>query len=305
VSVADALDRSKGSLLGLAAGDALGTALEFSVRDRSPRVTELNGGGPFDLPPGVWTDDTSMALCLADSLLAKARFDPADVMDRFLRWQREGENSPIGRCFDIGNATAGALRRCELDRQPFAGDPSPRVAGNGSLMRLTPVVIFAQRDPQAAVTLAREQSRLTHAAPEAVDACAFFATLLVEALSGGSPHDILAPRPWAGTPAVAAIAGGSWRGKARSDISSSGYVIHTLEAALWCVGRRASFEDAVIEAANLADDADTVAAVTGQLAGALHGIHGIPARWLDRLAWRERIERSAAALHASAFGERG
>jgi len=292
----DRLNRAQGALLGLVVGDALGTTLEFTARDSKPLVTELVGGGPFGLPPGVWTDDTSMALCLAESLIANSGFNPVDVMNRFVGWWRWGESSPIGRCFDIGTTTASALRRFIDTGEPFAGDPSPQSAGNGSLMRLAPVVVFASGDDAALDRLARQQSQLTHAAPEAIDACALYASLISAALMGGSRHELLSPRPWSGTPAIAAIARGDWRGKERAQIASSGYVVHTLEAALWCIGRHDGFEASVTEAANLADDADTVAATTGQLAGALWGASTIPTRWLEKLAWREKIGQIAMDL---------
>jgi ADP-ribosyl-[dinitrogen reductase] hydrolase len=211
----DRLNRAQGALLGLAVGDALGTTLEFTARDTKPLVTELVGGGPFGLPPGVWTDDTSMALCLAESLIANSGFNPVDVMNRFVGWWRRGESSPIGRCFDIGTTTASALRRFIDTGEPFAGDPSPQSAGNGSLMRLAPVVVFASGDDAALDRLARQQSRLTHAAPEAIDACALYASLISAALMGGSRHELLSPRPWSGTPAIAAsreATGGAKRG---------------------------------------------------------------------------------------------
>ncbi len=290
-------DRCRGALLGLAVGDALGTTLEFSRRDSLPRNVDLVGGGPFHLSPGCWTDDTSMALCLADSLIACRAFDGRDVMERFLRWFHDGENSPTGRCFDIGNATRAALQRYASSGDPIAGDTRPDTAGNGSLMRLAPAVLFAGGEPSLAGELARRQSVLTHGAPEAVEACAYFAQLLSEAITGASCESVLRQRPWASSGGrITEIAEGSWRGLSREEISSSGYVVDTLEAALWCVGRHASFEEAVIEAANLGDDADTVGAVTGQLAGALYGSSAIPQRWLEKLAWRERIEGLADAL---------
>jgi len=289
-------DRALGAFLGLGVGDALGTTLEFSVRDHHPRHTEMTGGGPFRLSPGVWTDDTAMALCLADSLIAHRGLELTDLMRRFVRWWRDGENSATGTCFDIGITTAQALQQFERKGDPRAGSADPSAAGNGSLVRLAPVAIFAAADPDLARTLAREQSATTHAAPECLDACAFLATLLVEALAGATVVEVVRPRDWQGTPAVTALAAGNWRGKSRSAIASSGYVIHTLESALWSVGGALSFEDALITAVNLGGDADTVGAVTAQLAGALWGKSAIPERWLRPLAWREHIEATAIRL---------
>ena len=291
-------DRARGAMLGLAVGDALGTTLEFSTRDQHPHHTEMTGGGPFRLKPGQWTDDTSMALALAESLIAHPGLDARDLMDRFVAWWRTGEYSCTGTCFDIGIATREALSRYASSGNPFSGSTDPRSAGNGSLMRLAPAVLRALDDPAAARRLAAEQSRTTHAAPQTVEACTFFAGLLLAAIQGVPRVELLSPRAWNGDAAITAIAGGDWRGRPRSTIRSSGYVVHTLEAALWAVDRTESFEEALVLAVNLGDDADSVGAVTGQLAGALHGMGGIPARWLEPLAWRERLVALAEALLA-------
>lgn len=296
---AAAKDRAVGALLGLAVGDALGTTLEFAARDSVPRVTDLVGGGPFGLAAGRWTDDASMALCLADSLVeggAERGLDPGDLMRRFVRWWKDGENSATGHCFDIGGTTRAALARFERTGAPLAGSADPRSAGNGSLMRLSPVAIRWRRDLPAAQAAARLQSRTTHGAAEAVEACAYFVELLVEAIGGAPADTVLRPREGRSGGRVAEIAAGSFREKTRDEIASSGYVIHTLEAALWAVSRADSFREAVVEAVNLGDDADTVGAVTGQLAGALWGRSGIPEAWLAKLAWRERFEGLAGRL---------
>lgn len=292
----DPADRARGCLLGLAVGDALGTTLEFSERGTLPRQTEMTGGGPFGLRAGEWTDDTAMALALAESLLARGGLDPRDAMDRFVAWWREGAYSCTGRCFDIGATTAEALGRYRRTGEPFAGSVSEGTAGNGSLMRLAPVALFAPGDAGETDRLAREQSRLTHGAPQAVEACAFFAGLLREAVMGADKAAVLAPRAWGGHAAVRDVAGGGWRGKGRAEVRASGYVVHTLEAALWAVGRTECFEDALVLAVNLGEDADTVGAVTGQLAGALYGESGIPRRWLRPLAWQERLRAAAVGL---------
>ena len=282
--------------MGLAVGDAVGTTVEFRPRDSFAPLTDMVGGGPFDLEPGEWTDDTSMALCLADSLLAKGRLDQADLIERFVRWWRRGENSATGSCFDIGHTTATALARYEGSRNPAAGSTDLRSSGNGSLMRLAPVAILHHRSRHEAEVAARAQSTTTHAAPPAVDACVFFAGLLVDAINGAAREELLLPRTIDAVDEVRAVAAGSWRCKRRNEIRSSGYVIHTLEAALWTVAGAGSPEEAVLAAANLGDDADTVAAVTGQLAGALWGASSIPQRWKDRLAWHDAIASRAATL---------
>jgi ADP-ribosyl-[dinitrogen reductase] hydrolase len=293
---ADQADRARGALLGLAVGDALGTTLEFSARDTLPHHTEITGGGPFHLQPGQWTDDTSMALALAESLIQHPELEPRDLMDRFVRWWREGAYSCTGDCFDIGMATAEALRRYRQTQDPYAGSTDPQTAGNGSLMRLAPVALHALHDAETARRIAADQSRTTHAAPQAVEACALFVDLLREAILGADKATVLAPRPWAGDPVIAAVAANSWQGRSRSAVRASGYVVHTLEAALWAVEQTSSFEEALVLAVNLGEDADSVGAVAGQLAGALYGLSGIPPRWLVPLAWREQLITTAGAL---------
>ena len=289
-------DRAIGAFLGLAVGDALGTTLEFERRDERPRIVDITGGGPFELPLGCWTDDTAMALALADSLLASESLDCRDLMDRFVAWWRDGEYSCTGRCFDIGITTRQALERYRRTGDPLAGSTDPMTAGNGSLMRLSPVALRFWSDRTQLDSAAAEQSRTTHAALEAVDGCRAFAELLADAISGEQRRNVLAPRSFEGASAIAEVLGGSWRGCKRCQIRSSGYVVHTLEAAIWSVARTGDFRNAVLLAANLADDADTVAAVTGQLAGAIYGLSGIPKQWLDRIAWKDRLLDTAERL---------
>ena len=289
-----AQDRAVGALLGLAVGDALGTTLEFSARDTRPHHTQMTGGGPFRLAPGQWTDDTAMALALADSLISRNGFDAHDLMARFVAWWRKGAYSCTGTCFDIGRTTAEALARFEQTGNPYAGSKAPGTAGNGSLMRLAPVALFALSDAGLACRIARDQSRTTHAAPEALVACTFLVTLLREAILG--EPDVLRPRTWTGSARMKAIAAGEWRGKSRQQTRSSGYVLDTLEAALWAVSQTSSFADALVLAVNLGGDADTIGAVTGQLAGALYGAAAIPPKWLTTLAWSDRIGNIALKL---------
>lgn len=296
------VDRAVGGFIGLAVGDALGTTLEFSRRDEHPPVTELIGGGPFGLNPGEWTDDTSMALCLADSLLECGDLETRDLMQRFLRWRDHGENSVNGRCFDIGGGTSAALERFRQTGNPISGSTDPSVGGNGSIMRLAPIAIRWHRDPSTAIEKARLQSRTTHGAMEPVEASALLAEILVDAIRTGDRDEVLRLRSNEAR-SIHAIAQGSWRTKQRQDIRSSSYVVHTLEAALWSVYNANGFPEAVILAANLGEDADTVAAVTGQIAGALWGLSSIPQPWLERLAWREAIEDRARRLTNTAIAE--
>lgn len=291
-------DRARGAFLGLAIGDATGKAVEFQPRGSFPPLTTMVAGGPFHLPAGGWTDDTSMALCLAASLAELGRFDPRDQIERYLRWWRHGYMSHTGQCFDIGSTTAAALRRFESTGEPFAGSASRSTAGNGSLMRLAPVVLFAARNPELAEHYAAESSRTTHAAPQALDACRLFARLLLRALNGLPKHQILAPAAGSWDAEIAPIAAASYQPKTESAIRSSGYVVHSLEAALWCFHHAGTFRHGCLMAANLGDDADSVAAIYGQIAGAHFGESGIPSEWLDQLVWADQLRNLAGRLIA-------
>lgn len=301
-------DRFRGALLGLAAGDAVGTTVEFKPRSTFPPVTDMVGGGPFGLAPGQWTDDTSMALCLAESLVERDGFDPADQMGRYLRWYEDGHWSSTGRCFDIGNATRTALHRYRADpSEPFAGSTDPHSAGNGSLMRLAPVALFYHTQPAEAIRRAADSSRTTHAATVAVDACRYMCALIVGALAGAEKEQLLspsyAPPGWSWdddplAPEIDRIAAGSFLELEEPKVRATGYAAHTLEAALWSFSRTDSFKEGCLLAVNLGDDADTTGAVYGQLAGAYYGADSIPTEWLQRLAMRAEIERTADGLLA-------
>jgi ADP-ribosyl-[dinitrogen reductase] hydrolase len=299
----DLHDRARGALLGLAVGDAVGTTLEFTVKDRGPPLTDMAGGGPFRLKPGEWTDDTSMALALGESLLACDGLDEDHLMRAFCAWAERGEYSHNGRCFDIGNTVRAALSRFRATGNPVAGSTDPSTAGNGSLMRLAPVPIRYCLDAPMRGDVARAQSRTTHGAEEAVEACAAYADLVAEAIRGRPKSEVLTPRdgPW--PPKVARALRMETLSWDRSKVRGSGYVIHSLEAALWAVGQATDVRTAILLAANLGEDADTTAAIAGQLAGALWGASGIPAAWLDQLAWRDRITGLADALLGAALRE--
>jgi ADP-ribosyl-[dinitrogen reductase] hydrolase len=292
-------DRYLGSLLGLAAGDALGTTVEFAPRGSFPPIDDLTGGGPFGVAPGQWSDDTSMALCLAASLLHRGGFDAADQMDRYVAWQEQGYLSSTGTCFDIGGTVAAALRRYRASGDPFSGSTAPRSAGNGAIMRLAPVPMFYAPSLERTIHFSAESARTTHAAPEALDCTRLFGAQLRAALQG-APKDEILERPGFAPAelAVRAIADCAYRDKPEPEIKGSGYIVETLEAALWCFARTPTYRDAVLLAANLGDDADTTAAVCGQLAGAHYGVSAIPASWREKLAMREQIEDFARQLLA-------
>ncbi|MBC7359043.1 MAG: ADP-ribosylglycohydrolase family protein [Desulfacinum sp.] len=293
--------RFRGCLLGLACGDAVGTTVEFSPRGTFEPVTDMVGGGPFRLKPGQWTDDTSMALCLAESLLEREGFDPEDQMRRYVRWWREGHLSATGACFDIGNTVAGALGRFKKTGNPWAGSTDPHSAGNGSIMRLAPVVLFYYPHWEEAVHYAGESSRTTHGAQECVDACRLLASILCRALDGRPKREVLSggdgeagvSRLGIRSEKVASIARGDYLEKSVKEIRGTGYVVASLEAALYCFAKTDSFQEAVLMAANLGNDADTTAAVCGQIAGAFYGESAIPQRWLERLAMADLIRSFA------------
>lgn len=291
-------ERFRGCLLGLAVGDAVGTTVEFQRPGTFEPLKDMLGGGPFGLAPGQWTDDTSMALCLASSLVERGEFDPQDQMDRYCRWANTGYLSSTGRCFDIGNTVASALRRYRRDGNPYAGSTDPNTAGNGCIMRLAPVAMYYYPDVDAAERFAAESSRTTHGANECIDACRLFARVICRALSGCSKLDVLTGDADSFTAGerISAIANASYLTKPKSAIRGSGYVVESLEAALWAFARTESFEDAILAAANLGDDADTTAAVCGQVAGAYYGVAGIPRHWLERLAMRSEITKLADQL---------
>ena len=299
------IKRYLGAMLGLAAGDALGTTIEFHPPGTFEPLTDIVGGGPFDLEPGEWTDDTSMALCLADSLIEKKGFDLKDQMERYSKWHFEGYLSSNGRSFDIGNTVFSALVDFEMNGDPISGPTGPRSAGNGSIMRLAPVPLFYANFPETAIELSGKSSITTHGADACIDACRYFGGLIAGAVTGASKKDLLSIgyRPdglvWQEDDLVEEIfeiVQGRYKYKEPPEIKGTGYVVKSLEAALWAFCHATSFEDGCLLAVNLGDDADTTGAVYGQLAGAFYGVDDIPDNWLEKLARRNVIEGFAEKL---------
>jgi ADP-ribosyl-[dinitrogen reductase] hydrolase len=258
----------------------------------------MTGHGPFSLNPGEWTDDTSMALCLATSLLECQGFDPRDQMERYLRWWSQGYLSSNGRCFDIGTTCRSALSHYKATGEPYSGSPDPYSAGNGSIMRLAPVPMFFYPDHDAILHYSVESSRTTHAAVTCLDACCLLGDILYRALDGLDKDAVLfeSPVEMLKTPAIQSIALGEYSRKALSQVRGTGYVVDSLEAALWSFWITDNFEQAILTAANLGDDADTTAAICGQVAGAFYGQDGIPAHWLAKLVMQAEISNLAARL---------
>jgi ADP-ribosylglycohydrolase len=308
----ETIDRYLGCLLGLAAGDAVGVTLEFKAPGTFEPIDDMVGGGPFHLLPGQWTDDTSMALCLAESFIKKKAFDAVDQMERYLRWYEEGHLSSKEQCFDIGNTVQAAMLRYRETGDPFAGSKDPYSAGNGSIMRLAPVPMFYAHNPADAIEQSGQSSRTTHGAATCLDACRYFGGLIARALQGDDKDTLLSTRyaPVAGywqahpllTVEINEVAGGSFKERQPPEIQGSGYVVKSLEAALWAFYHSRNFRDGCLLAANLGDDADTTAAVYGQLAGAYYGVRAVPDEWLGQLALRSTIETMAQQLYSLSRG---
>jgi ADP-ribosyl-[dinitrogen reductase] hydrolase len=292
--------RYRGSLIGLAVGDALGASYEGMPPGSFAPVVDMGGRGLHAIPAGVWTDDTSMALCLAESLVARDGFDLRDQLERYLRWFHDGHLSSTGIAFGMGRTVSMALARFE-----FTGDPAssgltePMSAGNGSIMRVAPVPLFFASDRGQAVEKSGESSKATHRAPAAVDACRYLGALIWGAANESSKDELLDEGFWQNgelVPEIEEVARGSFRRRDPPEIEASGYVVRSLEAALWALDRSDSFREGCLLAVNLGGDTDTTAAVFGQLAGALYGEDAIPDEWRATLARRELVERLADAL---------
>jgi ADP-ribosyl-[dinitrogen reductase] hydrolase len=292
----DLLGKAKGCLVGLAVGDAVGTTLEFRKRGTFEPITDMVGGGPFDLLPGQWTDDTSMALCLAHSLIHKNGFDPVDQMNRYCNWYQYGYMSSTGECFDIGTTVATALNSYLKTGNHFSGSIDERSSGNGSLMRLAPIAIFYHDKPDELIRYAGESSRTTHGSAECIDSCKYFASLLVKAMSARNKEELASTVYHPTTPKVNEIASGLYLSKGYEQLTGSGYVIESLESALWCFHNAKTFEEAILLAANIGNDADTTAAICGQIAGAFYGCTNIPEQWIGLVQKYENILGTADTL---------
>jgi len=302
-------NRLRGALIGLAVGDALGAAIEFKSPGSFAPVTGYRNGGPHRLEAGEWTDDTSMALALADSI-ATVGWDLNDQASRYVQWWRTGKYSVNGRCFDIGITTRSALDNYVADKDALAsGDRSERASGNGSIMRLAPVPIrYAHLYPTECKELsglAEESSLPTHASEQCVSACRYLATVLAALIQGEDRDEVLCP-DWKPLqllndikplhPLIQKVAQGSFRRKHPPAIQGLGWVVKSLEASLWAFHDAATFEEAVLRAVNLGDDADTTGAICGQLAGAFWGESNIPESLRSGLARMDMLENALAGI---------
>lgn len=300
------LQKYLGCLVGLATGDALGTTLEFRSPGSFLPIDDIVGGGPFSLKPGQWTDDTSMALCLAESLIARSGFDPKDQCERYVDWMENGHLSSNGTCFDIGNTVSSALRKFKNTGDPFSGPDGEYDAGNGSIMRLGPIPMLYASVPDQAIYYSGESSRTTHQTTACIDACRYLGGVLAALLNGETKEAVLSPlfhptkTAWDENDLcakIAQVASGSFKDKQPPAICGSGYVVQSLEAALWAFHHSTNFRDGALLAVNLGNDADTTGAIYGQLAGACYGIEGVPADWRGKISHLDLITDFAAQLH--------
>jgi len=301
-------DRYLGCLVGLAVGDALGAPIEFAPPGSFEPLTGMVSGGVFNLQCGQYTDDTTMALCIAESILERRGFDPLDQLERFVRWYREGYHSSTGICFDIGNTTRASLQDFERTRQPFRSFGGER-GSNGAIMRLAPLALAFAGTPEEAIFYCGENAKTTHHYTECVDTCRLLGALIVGALLGNPKEVLLTPgyapvaQLWSHTPfieSVAAISSGSYKKKNPPAIRGGGLSIETLEAALWAFHRTDTFKEGALLAVNLGDDADTTGSVYGQLAGAFYGLDAIPTKWQSNLWQLDTILGFAEKLYAFA-----
>lgn len=253
----------RSAIYGQAVGNALGVPFEFCARGTFD-CTDMVGHGSHNQPAGTWSDDTSMALAICDSYRELGYIDADDMRAKFITWYREDAYT-CDRLFDIGNATATALRLGH-------GLSGERDNGNGSFMRTIPLAFTDATDDEI-----REVSAITHAHPTSTEACVRMVHAARDLAAGMNPTTV-------------ACNYGVDAGKPVQDVRSGGYVLHTYEAALWCLANTDNYKQCVLDAVNLGDDTDTTGAVAGALAGIVYGMEGIPSNWLERLRSKDTIE---------------
>ena len=299
-------NRFEGTLLGLAIGDALGAPVEFNKPDNFIPVNDFVGGGTFNLNPGEFTDDTSLALCLAESLSRCKGFDAKDQMETYWKWFVDGHLSVGEKAVGVGQTTMRAILTFKKTGEPFSAVTNPRSAGNGSIMRLAPVPLYFSDDAVLAVKMSGESSRTTHPLQITIDACKYFGGLIWGALNGVDKKELLSGyySPVNGyfddnemSEELRPVAEGSFKIKNPPEIIGAGYVVQSLEAALWAFYNSDSYEEGVLKAVNLGNDADTTGAICGQLAGAYYGLDGIPDRFKDKIVMKELILSYAEGLY--------
>lgn len=305
--IKEQISRYKGAMIGLAVGDALGAPVEFLQRDKFPPVEWYCEGGKFKLSIGEYTDDTAMALCLAQSLIDCKGLNQKDQLQKYLLWFEKGYMSATGKSIGCGKTVYRALLRFKSKNCEECGNKRfSKGAGNGSIMRIAPIALFYANDLILAMKMAEKSSYTTHGLKICADACRVYTGLIIGALKGIQKENLLSneyfeylcklDKNYIYDPLIKNVMQGSYKTKKREDISSSGYVVHTLEAALWAFYNSVDFNEGVLKAVNLGNDADTVGAVFGQLAGAYYGINGIEKSLRENLCKRKMIEEVAIKL---------
>ncbi|WP_188988465.1 ADP-ribosylglycohydrolase family protein [Paenibacillus nasutitermitis] len=290
-------------IIGLCVGDALGVPVEFQSRavlEQKP-LTDMIGYGSHRQPAGTWSDDTSLTLCLMDSIADCGGLDLRDLADKFRKWCWNADWTPHGDVFDIGIATREAIMRLDDRSLPpeQAGGAGEFSNGNGSLMRILPLAFYLKgRSFEDRVLAVTQVSSLTHRHLISVIACVIYVETAISLLNGNVMEDSLnsakqsVVRHFSGSPQLAAfdrILKEDLKQLERAEIQSTGYVVHTLEASLWCLLHAGSYEEAVLQSINLGEDTDTTGAVTGGLAGLIYGLSGIRSNWTGQLARYDEI----------------
>lgn len=294
----------KDILFGLSVGDALGVPLEFRSRKAialAP-VTDMIGYGTYNLPPGTFSDDSSLSFCLSEALTEK--FSLQQIADNFVRWLHHNFWTPRGKVFDVGIATSQAIRRLKEGYPPeLAGGTDESDNGNGSLMRILPLITHIKDKPiDERYQITKQVSSITHGHIRSVIACYYYLECARHIINGKDKlqaYKILQkeipeylsylsvnPKEIA---LFDRLLNQDIYTLSEKDIHSSGYVLHTLEASIWCLLTTSDYREAVLKAVNLGEDSDTTGAVTGGLAGLLYGWETIPQSWMDQLVRRDDI----------------
>lgn len=268
-------------LYGLAVGDALGVPVEFYERG-TYKVTKMEGYGSWDQPPGTFSDDTSMTLATAYAIKEKKSIDLEAIMENFVDWLKNGKFTPDNNCFDVGRTTAKAIGTyIETGFLEKSSQVDQRSNGNGSLMRILPLIFTDANDEDIA-----KVSALTHGHEISIEGCLIYVYIGREILKGRELKDILKDLKVSETYKRLKILDQL----EEKDIKSTGYVVYSLEASLWCLLKSSSYEEALLKAVNLGDDTDTIGAISGGLAGLIYGYESIPKNWIDTLRAKDLIE---------------
>ena len=295
------LDKIKGAILGHAVGDALGVPVEFCTRDELEikPVSDMEGHGTHDKDVGIWSDDTSMTLASLDSLIK--HLDYEEVMGNFAAWLGDAKYTADGDVFDVGNSSRKSILLYIGENLSAleCGQNSEWDNGNGSLMRILPFVLYTYYQKFAdPLEVIHNASRLTHSHERSFVGCGIYACIVWELLADASKESVYRGLMKAATlysdsdeiEAFERIFEKDFSRLDRSHINSSGYIVDTLEAAVWCILNADNYSECVLKAVNLGEDTDTVAAIAGGMAGILWGYKSIPEKWITKLARREYIE---------------